>query len=44
MSGDIGRGATREVLAYAVRLAATEDRPPGLFEYYLDILALFCLS
>ncbi|KMT16272.1 hypothetical protein BVRB_3g054230 [Beta vulgaris subsp. vulgaris] len=32
MSGDIGRGATREVLAYAVRLAATEDRPPGFLQ------------
>uniref|UniRef100_A0A803N2C8 4Fe-4S ferredoxin-type domain-containing protein n=1 Tax=Chenopodium quinoa TaxID=63459 RepID=A0A803N2C8_CHEQI len=29
MSGDIGRGATREVLAFAVRLAAAEDKPPG---------------
>jgi len=30
MSGDIGRGATREALAFAVRLVAAEDRPPGL--------------
>ncbi|KAL2921141.1 NADH-quinone oxidoreductase subunit I 2 [Bienertia sinuspersici] len=32
MSGDIGRGATREALAFAVRLAAAEDKPPGFFQ------------
>ena len=31
MSGDIGRGATRESIAFAVRLAAVKDRPPGLY-------------
>ena len=31
MSGDIGRGATREAIAFAVRLAAAEDRPQGLY-------------
>lgn len=31
MSGDIGRGATREAIAFAVRLAAAEDKPQGLF-------------
>ena len=30
MSGDIGRGATRETIAFAVRLAAAKDRPHGL--------------
>ncbi|KAJ8445703.1 hypothetical protein Cgig2_026030 [Carnegiea gigantea] len=32
MSGDIGRGSTREALAFAVRLAAAEDRPPGFLQ------------
>lgn len=30
MSGDIGRGATRETIAFAAQLARTNDRPPGL--------------
>lgn len=30
MSGDIGRGATRESIAFAVQLAAVKDKPPGL--------------
>lgn len=30
MSGDIGRGATRESIAFALRLAATQERPNGL--------------
>lgn len=34
MSGDIGRGATRESIAFAVRLAAARDRPNGLFPVY----------
>lgn len=29
MSGDIGRGTTRETIAFAVHLAATKDRPHG---------------
>ncbi|KAG8502207.1 hypothetical protein CXB51_002161 [Gossypium anomalum] len=29
MSGDIGRGATRESIAFAVRVAASSERPPG---------------
>ncbi|XP_050239795.1 uncharacterized protein LOC126688905 isoform X5 [Quercus robur] len=32
MSGDIGRGATRESIAFAVRLAAVKDRPPGFLQ------------
>ncbi|XP_044485025.1 uncharacterized protein LOC123210622 isoform X2 [Mangifera indica] len=32
MSGDIGRGATRESVAFAVRLAAARDRPPGFLQ------------
>ncbi|XP_050219403.1 uncharacterized protein LOC126669868 isoform X2 [Mercurialis annua] len=32
MSGDIGRGATRESIAFAVRLAAAKDRPRGYFQ------------
>ncbi|GMY27920.1 hypothetical protein FCV25MIE_23162 [Fagus crenata] len=32
MSGDIGRGATRESIAFAVRLAAIKDRPPGFLQ------------
>lgn len=40
MSGDIGRGATREAISFAVRLASDKDRPLGLHtewhyqEYY----------
>lgn len=30
MSGDIGRGTTRESIAFAVRLAAANSRPHGL--------------
>lgn len=29
MSGDIGRGATRETIAFAAQLALSNDRPPG---------------
>ncbi|XVE65513.1 hypothetical protein DITRI_Ditri08aG0005700 [Diplodiscus trichospermus] len=32
MSGDIGRGATRESIAFAVRLAASRERPPGFLQ------------
>ncbi|XP_012084075.1 uncharacterized protein LOC105643537 isoform X2 [Jatropha curcas] len=32
MSGDIGRGATRESIAFAVRLAAAKDKPPGFYQ------------
>lgn len=32
MSGDIGRGATREAIAFAVRLAAAEDKPQGFLQ------------
>ncbi|KAH7573470.1 hypothetical protein ACOSP7_007163 [Xanthoceras sorbifolium] len=32
MSGDIGRGATRESIAFAVRLADAKDRPPGFLQ------------
>nr|DAD47539.1 TPA_asm: hypothetical protein HUJ06_017476 [Nelumbo nucifera] len=32
MSGDIGRGATREAIAFAVRLAAVRDRPHGFLQ------------
>lgn len=30
MSGDIGRGATKESIAFAVQLAKAKQRPPGL--------------
>lgn len=30
MSGDIGRGATREAIAFALRLASISEKPPGL--------------
>lgn len=33
MSGDIGRGTTRESIAFALRLASLEDRPDGLCRY-----------
>lgn len=29
MSGDIGRGATKETIDFAVHLATAQDRPPG---------------
>ncbi|KAI4344783.1 hypothetical protein L6164_011972 [Bauhinia variegata] len=32
MSGDIGRGATRESIAFAVQLATAKDRPPGFLQ------------
>lgn len=31
MSGDIGRGATRESIAFSVRVAASSERPPGKY-------------
>jgi len=31
MSGDIGRGATKESIAFAVQLAKAKERPPGLY-------------
>lgn len=38
MSGDIGRGATRESITFAVQLAAVKDRPPGLYANSLKLL------
>lgn len=32
MSGDIGRGATREAISFAVRLAAARDKPQGFLQ------------
>ncbi|KAL9275240.1 Light dependent period A-like protein [Drosera capensis] len=32
MSGDIGRGATREAVAFAARLVRATDRPPGFLQ------------
>ncbi|PNX96935.1 4Fe-4S ferredoxin - iron-sulfur binding protein [Trifolium pratense] len=32
MSGDIGRGATKESIAFAVQLAQAKDRPPGFLQ------------
>ncbi|KAK2448535.1 hypothetical protein QL285_007792 [Trifolium repens] len=32
MSGDIGRGATKESIAFAVQLAKAKDRPPGFLQ------------
>lgn len=29
MSGDIGRGATRDAIAFARRLASAKDKPKG---------------
>lgn len=31
MSGDIGRGATKETIAFAIELAKAKNRPPGLY-------------
>lgn len=30
MSGDIGRGATRDAIKFALHLASLEDKPKGL--------------
>ncbi|CAM0957634.1 unnamed protein product [Alopecurus aequalis] len=32
MSGDIGRGATRETVSFAVDLSSLPDRPPGFYQ------------
>ncbi|CAH1454627.1 unnamed protein product [Lactuca virosa] len=32
MSGDIGRGATRECIAFALRLVSSKDKPPGFLQ------------
>ncbi|CAA7388259.1 unnamed protein product [Spirodela intermedia] len=32
MSGDIGRGTTKETIDFAVHLAAAQDRPPGFLQ------------
>uniref|UniRef100_A0ACD5W2Y5 Uncharacterized protein n=1 Tax=Avena sativa TaxID=4498 RepID=A0ACD5W2Y5_AVESA len=32
MSGDIGRGATRETVSFAVDLTSIPDRPPGFYQ------------
>lgn len=32
MSGDIGRGATREAIAFALHLASAGDRPKGFLQ------------
>lgn len=32
MSGDIGRGATRQTIAFAVHLASAKQRPPGFLQ------------
>lgn len=29
MSGDIGRGATRETVSFAIHMASVPERPPG---------------
>ncbi|KAF0926454.1 hypothetical protein E2562_025299 [Oryza meyeriana var. granulata] len=32
MSGDIGRGATRETVSFAVHLSSVSNRPPGFYQ------------
>ncbi|KAL5700270.1 hypothetical protein ACHQM5_025739 [Ranunculus cassubicifolius] len=32
MSGDIGRGATREAIKFGIRMAGLKDRPPGFLQ------------
>jgi len=34
MSGDIGRGATKESIAFAVQLFKAKDRPPGSYSQF----------
>lgn len=34
MSGDIGKGATREAITFAVQLAATRNKPHGRYVGY----------
>lgn len=44
MSGDIGRGATRASIAFALRLAAAQGRPNGLCgRAYLSMNVVICL-
>lgn len=33
MSGDIGRGATKQAISYAIHLASTHNRPHGTCYY-----------
>jgi hypothetical protein len=47
MSGDIGRGATRESIAFAACLAAVKDKPRGLcrftlLSFFATFYSLFC--
>ncbi|KAL6897944.1 hypothetical protein ACP4OV_006903 [Aristida adscensionis] len=39
MSGDIGRGATRETVSFAVHMASMSDRPPGKTTSAIEIVA-----
>ncbi|CAN6326761.1 unnamed protein product, partial [Urochloa humidicola] len=32
MSGDIGRGATRETISFAVHMASVSEKPPGFYQ------------
>ncbi|KAF8725950.1 hypothetical protein HU200_020526 [Digitaria exilis] len=32
MSGDIGRGATKETISFAVHMASVSERPPGFYQ------------
>lgn len=36
MSGDIGRGATRECIAFALRLVSSKDKPTGQHQISME--------
>lgn len=40
MSGDIGRGATRESIAFARRLALANEKPPGTLVCFVCVHVL----
>ena len=44
MSGDIGRGATRETVSFAVHMASVSERPPGKQANPRNIFCLMWLS
>jgi hypothetical protein len=39
MSGDIGRGATKQTISYAIHLASTHNRPHGTCCYLFHFLS-----
>jgi hypothetical protein len=44
MSGDIGRGATRETVSFGVHMASVPERPPGKQSQPLEQISALCGS